>query len=357
MATTMSQEQIMFFLSITSNAGSDITGSGIGAKVNAEIQKKLDILNTQSDSNWSIVWGAGLFQNNPGGVLDNAMYAAFNPDYMGKPTYFISVAGTNASSTFDWLTEDLDTSTVVQWPYSKTKANISKGISIGLSKLVAMQPEKGLPGASQTLNTFLSKNLSQYDEYTLITGGHSLGGALSPLVALWLKDTQSTWDKDSKVTDFQSWPSAGQTPGLENFTTYYNSQIPKTQRIFNSLDVVPHAFNKDTLEAAKTLYAPEINSDTVDLLIDLRLYQIDPLVYTQIATTDYKLTGVLNKKIIDHLPLFDAVNYFKQMIYQHVEAYFKLLDVDYDTERINKDATIALNNLIAYAKKHAKDFS
>ncbi len=351
----MTQQQIMFFLSLSANAGSDIKGAGIGSKVNVETEKNIKQLNAQSGENWRIVWGAGLYQKTVGGVIDNLMYAFFNPDYMGKPTYYISVAGTNPTSIFDWLTEDLEVSSTVQWPYNTPKARISKGISIGLHKLVEMQPEAGLPGAGMTLNEFLSKNLSECDEYTLITGGHSLGGALSPLVALWLKDTQSAWDKNAKVTDFQSWPFAGQSQGLESFATYYNSRIPNTHRTFNSLDLVPRAFNKITLKAGETQYAPEITSDTIDLLIYLRLYQIGSLEYTQIADTSNELTGELNKKIITSI--FGAVNYFKQMIYQHVEAYIVLLDVNYDTVQIQKDADVILRKLIAYAKKHAKDLS
>lgn len=330
MNNSMSVEQIMFYLAISSNAGSSIKGTGIGVKVYNAIKKQIDALNEKTDDNWEIVWGPGIYQHKTGGLLDNVMFAAFNPSFQGNPTYYVSVAGTNPSSMFDWIKEDLDVSTTVQWPYnSSVDAQISNGISKGLGELVSMKPEKGVPGEGITLDTYLSNNTSEYDSYTIITGGHSLGGALSPLVALWLKDTQSSWNKGGKTIDYQCWPSAGQTPGLDNFTNYYNSSIPNTHRIFNSLDVVPHAFNRETLNQAKSLYAPEISSLSVDLLIGSILNKVGSLNYTQLANEDYKLNGKLNKSIISNsaLPVY---NYSVQMIYQHVKAYFELLDVDYN---------------------------
>ncbi|MGH9905070.1 MAG: lipase family protein [Pyrinomonadaceae bacterium] len=50
--------------------------------------------------------------------------------------------------------------------------------------------------------------------------GHSLGGALSPAVALWLSDTKAQWDPSGR-SSLACLPSAGPTSGDQAFATYY----------------------------------------------------------------------------------------------------------------------------------------
>ncbi|MCA9639338.1 MAG: hypothetical protein KC492_01555, partial [Myxococcales bacterium] len=96
--------------------------------------------------------------------------------------------------------------------------------------------------------------------------GHSLGGALSPVVALYMQNLQS-WNAGGKVTTIGAWPTAGPTPGEKNFAAYYEhvvGQSPPSGEAgltytskYNSLDVIPHAWQASSLAKVPFLYEVE----------------------------------------------------------------------------------------------------
>lgn len=55
---------------------------------------------------WATVWGPVVFESKPSGhnYADNAMYVAANAD---QTVYVVGIAGTNPTSIYDWLREDL----------------------------------------------------------------------------------------------------------------------------------------------------------------------------------------------------------------------------------------------------------
>jgi hypothetical protein len=61
-----------------------------------------------------------------------------------------------------------------------------------VSILLATKPSAGLPGAGLTLPEFLRVAVQGQAAIQVETTGHSLGGALSPVLALWLADQQGT---------------------------------------------------------------------------------------------------------------------------------------------------------------------
>jgi Lipase (class 3) len=90
--------------------------------------------------------------------------------------------------------------------------------------------------------------------------GHSLGGALAPLYSLYLEDTKPGWNA-SELASIRCLATAGQTPGDEDFSKYYGERLASsTCRVWNSMDIVPHAFQKNTLAEIPALYEPQIPS-------------------------------------------------------------------------------------------------
>ena len=158
--------------------------------------------------------------------------------------------------------------------------------------------------------------------------GHSLGGALAPLLSLFLSDTQQAW-QPAKNTKIACLASAGPTPGNSDFASYFISQLgPSTTRFWNSLDVVPHVWNAVEIAAIPSLYAPDIPSDPLvqALAENARVMSLlgDYTHITQVAGQP----GTLNKSqtVLDTAD-GNFVKYIKQLKYQHVDAYADLFKV------------------------------
>jgi hypothetical protein len=158
--------------------------------------------------------------------------------------------------------------------------------------------------------------------------GHSLGGALSPTLALWLHDLQTQWDP-AKHASLSALPSAGPTAGNQAFAAYSDAQAVQVTRVHNALDVVPHAWTTTDLQEVPDLYAPDIEPD--DLVNDFVALAIDISKnggYTQIDLDAPALPGTVNTSIIKPGdPAF--LNFFRQVGFQHVDAYYDLLEVPF----------------------------
>jgi hypothetical protein len=164
---------------------------------------------------------------------------------------------------------------------------------------------------------------------SITTAGHSLGGALSPVAALWLSDTRAQWDPAGRAT-LSCLPSAGPTPGNQDFATYYAGSPPgqRTTRIHNAIDVVPHAWAGADLAQVPSLYQPAIDPDPlVRGLVFLAAQASRNGNYTQLDPAT-ALPGVVNPALINATGLFrDFKNFIAQMGFQHVDAYPELLGI------------------------------
>ncbi|NES64998.1 MAG: lipase family protein [Okeania sp. SIO2D1] len=258
---SLDQEQQVFLLSILSNAASsrkcqDTKGcqEELQELLKTDITNYLNTPSIQQDiGNWDLVWGPVVYQVSLTKKAANAMYVAQNGNQ-----YVVAIAGTNPISFYDWLIEDGSVKRQVSWPYGDIPPNlepkISQGTSIGLNNLLQKMKSSG-----QSLLEFLGETVENSDdEIEIIFTGHSLGGALSPTLALAAFDQKSEWagEKPFKISVY---PSAGPTPGNQDFSTYYDSELGNsTTRIWNDIDIVPHAWNETMLSEIPSLYQPEI---------------------------------------------------------------------------------------------------
>ncbi|MEO1377183.1 MAG: hypothetical protein AAFW70_23420 [Cyanobacteria bacterium J06635_10] len=184
------------------------------------------------------------------------MYVAKNQE---NNEYVVAMAGTNPVSVYDWFIEDFDVSVSNQkdWTYNpkavdEYSAKISAGTDKSLTTLLSMKD----PTSNQDLKTFLEGEIGQNpSNVELIFTGHSLGGALSPALALAINDLE-----DGKWSDIISvYPSAGPTSGNQGFSEYYDKTLGnQTTRIWNKIDVVPYAWDEKLIAEVSTLY-PEFN--------------------------------------------------------------------------------------------------
>ena len=236
-----------FYLSIL--AYTDETARPLESQASQE-QRMFDDINTQLAAlgkqgaiatGWEVVWGPAL-----GDGRANMMFVAANA---AAGQYAVVIRGTDVRQFMD-LFEDLKTRKQVAYPYL-SGANIANGTNDALGVLQGMQgvTNGDFPsGPTSSLEDFLETLPSTA---AVFVTGHSLGGALSTVLAPWI----ASFFPPANV---QVYTYAAPTAGDANFASAFNTMFdasaatPRTYRFYNSIDVVPNAWA--TLPAIEALY-------------------------------------------------------------------------------------------------------
>ncbi len=235
----------------------NLTGSSAEAitkKFRAAVENAMDN-SKELIGTWKLVWGPVVYADAFVGAKAsvNSMFIAApekHPDQV-----VIAIAGTNGNSLVGWMLEDFNVKEKVPWPYghSTLKPHISKGVAYGLGKLQGLVERKN--GTAMTARDYLAANPSIT---RVMVTGHSLGGALSAAYSLYLENTRSEWDGSGSAA-ISCLATAGQTPGDEDFSKYYGETLGgTTRRVWNSIDIVPHVYQKDMLLQIPAIYEPHI---------------------------------------------------------------------------------------------------
>jgi len=209
-------------------------------------------------ADWKRVWGPVVFANDTRGLTvhaDNTMVCYHSPT---QKMLVVAIAGTNFNSPFGWLKEDFNVHTLVPWTEAggTGDGNLSAGTAAGLKILLAMQD-----GTNRTMLTALTNYIAanQLTDHQIFVGGHSLGGALSPCVALYMFDNrQKLGLVNPAIKGILARPTAGPTPGDKTFNTTYEAAIGTDGfdyvSCYNTLDMVPLAWASADLATIPTLY-------------------------------------------------------------------------------------------------------
>ncbi len=266
MATYNTTQQV-FSLNLLANSASIKVGTVQELEAIAAAKIKAVFADTGVQAligTWETIWGPIVFQHDTSkpSVADNTMYVAKRTD-TASPEYVVAIAGTNPDSWYGWLVEDFTLVPMVAWPYasfSGTPPKISQGTHTGIGILFNMV------SGGQTLTQLLTSLTSSASAaFPLWFTGHSLAGALSPTLALALADQQGqsgNWDPNSRA-QISVLPTAGPTPGDQNFSTYYGQRLGgTTSRFWNGLDIVPHAWQLSMIAEIPEIYAPNIQAST-----------------------------------------------------------------------------------------------
>lgn len=242
------------------------------------------------------------------GVPDNFMFMATD----GSGQYVVAIRGTypNPFSEAYWHdgSQDSPFGDMVNWP-GATGAKISAGTNTGFTNLVQLTEESG--------KTLLDKLAELPTSATVTVTGHSLGGTLTPVLALHIS---TSCNIRVNATSY-----AGLTPGNEDFAALFGSGTAlegKIRRVYNTLDSVSYGW--DRVWATHDFYqpAPEGGSVVSALLLatEARL-KLGGYDYAAVGTA-VPLDGVLKKPTIP----CDLVAYVLENLHQHMpDTYLSLL--------------------------------
>lgn len=288
--------------------------------IHKEIHKiipKIPTLVKEDSADWKIVWGPAIFRYRDDRKQDSGMFVI---QQISNPSnYVLAIRGTNYDAWEDWFKEDFEVLCMKKWSRA-SGAKISKATNNGIELLLNLKNAIPAPPESksnQSITEFLTSISTK--PITISFTGHSLGGALAPTLALWFRERQGEfkgWDpKNNAVISCTAF--AGATAGNATFANYSNIQFRDNpiRRIHDTNDVVPHAWNKQSMGQIAHLYS---NTEmqigfSLKLLLWLAILLTKHNNYTQIGNSIPITLGVDGK--------CDRNTFKKQATYQHDYSY------------------------------------
>jgi triacylglycerol lipase len=208
---------------------------------------------------WVLVWGPAVTAIDAG----NLMFISYN---RSTNQYAIAVRGTYpyfGLALFVDLYEDLDVSDPLPWQYPTIPGAVVAGGTIdGLNDVVAFTADE------VSFRAFVDSQIAPSGADIFVTG-HSLGGALTTVLAPWLVYQLSQSNAKNAVMPYTY---AAPTAGNATFASFYTGLFKSSYRYYNTIDIVPKAWAE--LLSIKTLYhspgpaCPWELKGTIDLIAD-----------------------------------------------------------------------------------------
>jgi len=237
-----------------------------------------------------IVWGPVAHQSGTG-ILDSATDALlFVCRDRGTGAYNVILRGTNPISIMEWVVQDFQVLERVPWrdiaPGSApSDAWISEGTAKALAMRAGLRPGPARPGAGLSLVEALTRILELSEGGCRVRfAGHSLGGLLSPVMALYLVDALEAEAREDLLAklDLEVYGYAGPTAGNSVFAQYLATRLSgvassaanaksasgqtkpaalrssQVARYANDLDIAPLVWDERAMEAMPSLYLPQV---------------------------------------------------------------------------------------------------
>jgi len=242
---------------------------------------------------------------------------AFLARHQGTGAYVLAIRGTypDPFNRAYWDDGNLDKpfGTMQPWPGAQSRsAKVAKGTWSAFQVLLALEKDE--------LSTLPQKTLEQallaLPAGTVLTvTGHSLGGTLAPVIALWLSERPNA--VAAKVFAF-----AGMTPGNRQFARLFGAGTLLADRVFrfnNPLDTVPYGW--DRVWQTHDFYRPKPRGGIlVTLIVGITKLCLIPYRFTAIGE-EYPLPGKVQPTAVDH----GLIAYLLENLTQHLPVTYLTL--------------------------------
>lgn len=265
-------------LSFLSYLGYDLVGSqaSIDEQIGQCLEEALPLPDGEAlwGSGWRLAWGPRVGRLPDADETDNLLYA-IERSAGGAPELAVVIRGTNPVAVLDWLEEDFEIAEAVRWNEASGSRSCPRGAKISEGAHKGLRVLRKLRVGDQDIASFVGDwcGRNETPDATVVVTGHSLGGALTPVLALYLAEQE--WQAGGRCRDaaLEAISFAGPTPGNVEFARCVDERLGELgsglQRIHNPLDVAPYAWRRKDLKIIPYLYAPAIEADDGDwLLID-----------------------------------------------------------------------------------------
>lgn len=256
---------------------------------------------------WRCLWGP--VQNDDDANL--AFVAGYFPDPNAAPeSIFVTIRGTDVDVGDIWgilwqIWEDLDAGDPQPMPWAlQDPARVASGTLDGLTTIQGLA-DFSQPADQETLVQFLTTFLSKPENasVTTVVTGHSLGGCLASIVAMWIRSLPLPTYRGT----IQPITWAAPTAGNGNFAKYYNELFPSARRFQNTLDVIPRAYYD--LDKIDSIYGGLIPTpDPVQVGLSIMQEGIEGVGYTQPAQ---------GQQILPGKQLASDTDWYAQALHQH----------------------------------------
>ena len=270
---------------------------------------------------WKCLWGPG--ENSDDANL--AFVAGYFTDANLAPQFIcVTIRGTDVdvndiSGILYQVWEDLDVADPQAMPWAlNDSARVASGTLDGLGVI-----EKRLvdPTTGATLTQFLTGFLANpaHADVKIVVTGHSLGGCLATIVAMWIRAQVLSASDPRHV---QPITFAAPTAGNARFAQLYDELFDSARRYQNTLDIIPLACYD--LDAVDSIYANN-NLATPDpiwlgILGMEAAFDITHASYAQPANGQQLLPGIF---LIDPT---DPLDWYAEALHQHhLATYLALL--------------------------------
>lgn len=208
-----------------------------------------------------IVWGPTAYRKKGILLTDSLMYAV--RDKSAK--YTLVIRGTNPGSITSWIFQDLSVNGLVPWTRRSPKTT-HRNAWISMATDNALDIHETLADKGKTVLEWLLGLLKENsaERIELALTGHSLGGLMSTVFALYLRDELVSRKLDKRVA-ITICAFAGPTAGNQAFSDALEAEFGDALSLYdNPLDIAPLAWEEHNLASVMpVLYEPTIKPNKI----------------------------------------------------------------------------------------------